>query len=327
MALQVLQDEDSKLELIEQGATVPLEHIRDSEQKVRIETSDKGLETLLESLKKRGQIHEISLLREHDGTLTVINGHRRLKASRLGNLAALRANIYRVPAGREADRDVLVQQHLYAANSAEPLLAVERARLFDSLMQTFDWDPARVAACFEGETEETVTDTLKYLSIDERVLDVVAQNVEKFTTAHLQVIAEYASPSKRAWRMKPEEQMRVAKEIVDQVDKKAVRDPRKFEVRVRSVVNERRRAEEQRKAVTRAVQSDPVKALVKAVESVEVAVRSVRDVDLAAIADIDPADKGDVSKRLYDAIEGLTVFTEDRVAKLRVRSPVRQAVS
>ncbi|MDQ6949596.1 MAG: hypothetical protein M3256_25950 [Actinomycetota bacterium] len=177
------------------------------------------------------------------------------------------------------------------------------------------WPPA----C-RGETEETVTDTLRFLSIDDQVLDLVAAHPGKFTEAHLQVIAEYASPaSKHAWRMKPDEQLKVAREIVDQVDKQVVRDPRKLEARIKSVVNERRDQERKRKAEHRSVQTDPVKALYKAVEAVETGARGLKDVDLEAVKDIDPADKGDVLKRLYDAVEAISVFADQRVAKLRLR--------
>lgn len=307
------------LELIEVGKTVPLEDINDSAQKVRVETADKGIDDLLASIRNHGQIHAISLLREN-GSMVVINGHRRFTAARLGKLAALRANVYKVPDGQEADRDVLVQQHLYAANQSESLLPIEKARMFDQLMTEFDWDVAKVAELFEGETAETVTDTLRFLSIDEQVLDLVAAHPGKFSESHLRVLAEYASPSvKHSWRMKPEEQLRVAREIVDQIDKQVVRDPRKLEARIKSVINERRKVEKERKATIRKVQTDPVKALVKAVESVESAARALKDVDLPAITDIDPADKGDVLKRLYDSVEAITVFTDDRVSKLKVR--------
>src|SRR5439155_22133012 len=130
----------------------------------------------------------------------------RVAAALRGDLPSLRANVYRVPPEEEENRELFIQQHLYAANMAEPLLPVERARMFDALMRDFGFDVERVAEVFEGETVATVTDTMKYLAIDETVLDIVAANPEKFSEAHLEILAEYASPStKGAWRMKPEE--------------------------------------------------------------------------------------------------------------------------
>ena len=256
----------------------------------------------------------------------MINGHRRFLAARMGKFAALRANIWQVPEGEEANRDVLIQQHLHAANQAEALLPIEKARMFDSLMRKFDWDVGKVAELFEGETAETVTQTLRYLSIDDQVLKLVQNHPEKFTPNQLEVLAEYASPAtKHAWRMKPDEQLRVAQEIVDQTDKQMVRDPRKLEARIRSVVNERHNQERTKKTELKAVQSDPVKALFRAVEAVEAATRGLKDVSLDAVKDIDPADKGDVIKRLYDVVEAISVVADQRVSKLRLRRPEQVA--
>ncbi len=311
------------LQLEKIGAQVPLSMIREegSVQKVRRETADQGLDDLLKSRRVHGQIHAISLLDNGDGTYEVVNGHRRHAAARRGDLPVLRANIYTIPAEEEDDRELLIQQHLYAANMAEPLVPVERARMFDALMRDLGFDVERVAECFEGETSETVTETLKFLSIDETVLDIIAANPGKFTEAHVRVLADYASPAtKHAWRMKPEEQVRVAREMVDQVDKQVVKDPRKLEARIRSVVAERRAAERKRRDVVRKAQTDPVKGLFKAVELVEAAVKSLKDIDLQAVGEIDAADKGQAIKRLYDAVEAVTTFADDRVAKLQIRT-------
>jgi ParB/RepB/Spo0J family partition protein len=308
------------LEVVDIGRQMPLAQIAESAQKVRKETADQGLDDLLKSMRAHGQIHAISLVENGDGTYEVANGHRRVAAATRGDLPTLRANIYRVPAGEEESRELLIQQHLYAANMAEPLLPVERARMFDALMRDFGFDVERVAEVFEGETPETVTDTLKYLAIDETVLDIIAANPEKFSEAHLKILAEYASPAtKGAWRMKPEEQVKIAREVVDQVDKQMVRDPRKLETRIRAVVNERRAAERVKNTAAKKAQTDPVKALFKAIETVEGAVKQLRDLDLDAIKEIDAADKGNAIKRLYDVIEQVTVFNDSRLNKLKIR--------
>ncbi len=306
------------LELKEIGVQVPLSKIKHSAQKVRRETAEQGIDNLLTSMVKNGQIHAISVLHDDDGSYEVINGHRRTLAAARGKLASLRANVYAVPPGE--DRELLIQQHLYAANMAEPLLPIERARAYEALMEELGFDVAQVAAAFEGETEETVADTLRYLNIDERVLDVVQAHPEKFTEAHLRVIADYASAgTKGSWRMKPDEQYRIAKEIVDQVDKQVVKDPRKLETRIRAVVNERRDAEKKKNAASRKALADPVKALFKAIEGVESSVKALRDTDLSTISDIDAGDKGSAVKRVLDCVDQLTVFNDDRLAKLQVR--------
>lgn len=308
------------LELKEIGVQVPLSKIKHSAQKVRRETAAQGIDNLVSSMVKHGQIHAVSVIRNDDGSCEVINGHRRAAAGVLGKLPSLRANVYAVPPGEEDNRELLIQQHLYAANMAEPLLPIERARGYEALMEDLDFDVDQVAAAFDGETPETVADTLRYLNIDERVLDVVQAHPEKFTEAHLRVLADYASAgTKGSWRMKPDEQYRVAKEIVDQVDKQVAKDPRKLETRIKAVVNERREAEKKKNAASRKALADPVKVLFKAIEAVESSVKALRDTDLSTIAEIDAGDKGSAVKRVLDCVDQLTVFHDDRLAKLKVR--------
>ena len=117
------------LEVVEVGKQVPLSQIIESGQKVRKETADQGLDQLLKSIRSHGQIHAISLIENGDGTYEIGNGHRRFAAATRGDLPTVRATISRVPAGEEENRELLIQQHLYAANMAEPLLEVERVRL------------------------------------------------------------------------------------------------------------------------------------------------------------------------------------------------------
>lgn len=312
------------MEIVRVGDEVPLKKIRETAQKVRRETAEQGIEELLASLRKHGQIHAVSVIDENDGTYTITNGHRRLLAAQRGKLATLRANIYRVPDGQELDRERLIQEHLYAANLAEPLLPVEKARMFDLFMQDFGFTVEQVAACFEDETAETVVDTLRFLSIDETVLDMVAANPSKFTEAHLRVLADAASPStSHAWRVKPTEQVLVAREIVDQVDKQAAKDPRKFEARIRSVVKERRDRERDKNKASKKALTDPVKALFKAIETVQSGLRNLKGTDFAAIKEIDASDKGMAIKMLYDVIADVTTVIDDRLGVLPTRKAAR----
>ncbi len=312
------------LTLIETGAQVPLDKITESGQKVRGGTADLGIDDLLTSIKTQGQIHAVSVLDEGTGVYELINGHRRFTAAKKGHLPALRANIYRLPESEEANRELLIQQHLYAANLAEPLLPLERARQFEQVMNEFGFDIDKVAEIFDGETVESVTRTMKYLAIDQKVVDLIEASPEKFTIGHLEVLADYASPStKGAWRMTPKEQFAAAEVLVHQTDKAVVADPRKLEGHIRQIVKKRRdEAAAEKKAAKVRPQADPVKVLFKAVEGLEASVRTLAGLDLTQVADIEPSDKGNVVKRCYDAVEAITAFADDRVAKLAVRRAV-----
>lgn len=308
------------LELVRTGEHVALEKIKESHQKVRRETVAQRLDDLLQSMREHGQIHAISLLEDSaSGDLfELINGHRRFTAAQRGGLDSLRANIYRVPAGRGQDKELLIQQHLYAANMAEPLLPVERARMFEEVMNAFNWTVEQVADCFEGETPETVAEAMKFLAIDQTVLDVIAAQPEKFSEGHIRVLADYASRDKRGWRMKPDEQLRIAREVAEQQDKLVTADPRKLEARIRSVIKQRRDQERERNNQLKGSSSDPVKALFKAVETVEAAMRSLQGVGIKDIKQIDSGDKGDITKRLYDVVGNIDEFVNERIAKLAI---------
>jgi ParB/RepB/Spo0J family partition protein len=311
------------LELKETAKMVEVAKITESGQKVRETTADAGIDQLVESIKTNGQIHAISLIDNDDGTYQVINGHRRFHAARKGRLPFLRANIWEVPREEEDNRELLIQQHLHAANLSESLTLLEKAEQFSQVMTDYGLDVEALPEIFKGESAESVRDCLKMLNIDERVRDLVVDNPDRFSKAHLQVLADYATPSEKgAWRMKPDEQVAAAEMLVRQENKAAVTDPRKFDAHIKGVVKQRRDQEKEKKASSRRSQPDPVKALFRSLEKVESEVKSLTDSDLSEIREIDAADKGQMIKKIYDAVEALSAFAEDRVGKLHVHRAV-----
>jgi hypothetical protein len=183
------------------------------------------------------------------------------------------------------------------------------------------FEVAQVADLFEEETPESVGEALALLGISDEALEVIEKNPDRFTEGHLRVLADYAGTSKRAWRMQPAEQAKVAREIVEQKDKIAVRDPRKFETRIKAVVNERRQEEKAKnqEATKRRQQSDPVKTLFRALEKVETGVAELYEVDLSQIKAIDAADKGYVLNKAYTVVEQLTTLADEKLSRLPVR--------
>lgn len=311
------------LDRTDRSIEIALSKIGLSDQKWRAETADTGLEELAHSLKEQGQIHNISLIREDKGKFEVINGHRRVSAAKLGKLGKLRADVYEWnPASGEEDRELAIAKHLYAANLSEPLTLLEKARMFDDIRVAGEFDLDQLAGLFEDETAETINDTLQVLNISDEALEIVERNPDRFTEAHLRVLADYAGAGKRAWRMKPAEQTKVAREIVEQKDKPVVRDSRKFEKRVKLVVNERRREEqakkkEQKKKERR--QSGPVKELFKALERSGGAIAELIEFETGDIKQVDPVDKGYVLNAVYTQIEQLSEFAEDKLSGLPAR--------
>lgn len=306
----------------DKSVEIPLSQVGLSDQKWRAETADTGLEELAVSLKEQGQIHNVSLLRREDGGYEVINGHRRISAAKIAKMRRIRADLYDWDAKDGEDRELAIARHLYAANLSEPLTLLEKARMFDDIRATGGFDLDQLAEMFEDETADTINDALQLLSISEEALEVVERNPDRFTEAHLRVLADYAGASKRSWRMKPAEQAKVAREIVEQKDKTAVRDSRKFETRIKSVVNERRREEQKKKKEQKKKerrQSDPVKELFKALERTESSISELVEFETGAIKQIDPVDKGHVLKVAYTLTEQLGDFAETNLSKLPQR--------
>lgn len=305
------------LKEVELGVDMDLSKIVESEQKWRSTTADQGLEELAASMERLGQIHAVSLLINDDGKYELINGHRRFAAASRHGFRALRANIYRAELEEGEDLEFMIAQHLHAANLTESLLPIERARMFDEMLRELDIDVPKLAQLLDGETEASIMETLQYLSISEDVLKMVEDNADRFSEANLRVLAEYASPTKRAWRLNPDEQMKVAREIVEQKDKAAVRDPRKFEKNVRAVVTARRKEATEKKTDSR---TDQVKALYRALTRLDEAVKDLDQIQYESVKDIDPKDKGEAIRRVYEVVDRLTQLADGRLTKMAVRT-------
>ena len=132
------------LTLKQKAVDVKVDEVQQSRQKWRATTGDKALEELADSIKANGQIHNISILRA-DGLREVINGHRRTAAAKTYGIPTLRADIYEFEPVDGEDLDLAIARHLYAANMAEPLTQLERARMFDDIMRETGFDVERVA--------------------------------------------------------------------------------------------------------------------------------------------------------------------------------------
>lgn len=309
---------------------MPLDQIELSTQKWRSSTGDTRLEELATSLREQGQIHNVSLLASDNGTdkWETVNGQRRCSAARKNKFRTIRADIYRWERADGEDRDLAIARHLYAANMSEPLLPLERASMFAKIMDEAEFSIEQVADLFENETVESVGKVLQLLEIDEKALEVVINNPDRFSEATLSVLAEYSSPAKKAWRMQPVEQVRMAEEIVQQKDKAAINDTRKLDRNFKAVVTERRNREKvkrQQEETKKRKQTDPVKALFKAMEAAENAVNDYVSFETSAIKEIDAADKGYVLNRTYTLVERLSTFAEDELGKLPQRKPVAAA--
>lgn len=254
----------------------------------------------------------------------MISGHRRLRAHEKLGLDQIRANIYEFApeeAINEATKQQAITQFLFAANQSEPLIAIERARFYSLAIEKWGWGPQELSEIHNVSLEQ-IESELRYLNIAQPVLDLIAAAPSKFSNAHLDILAEYASPSsKKAWRLTPEEQEKVAQKLLTQEDKRIVVSPRLFEADIKKMVQERRAKAQQMNKRSKAPQTqvDAIKDLVRAIEEVERAGKELEKVDTSTITEIELVDKREIMSRLYSISETLVAFAEQKINGLKVK--------
>lgn len=311
------------------GVDLPIDQVKRSPFHLRKESAQEKLEDLAASIKEVGLIHAVSVVRDSRGKrFELINGHRRFMAHRKAGLKTIRANIYEYDPKELKDESLRrehVRQFLFAANNAEPLVPIEKARAYRDFMDTMGWDPTKIAATMHVSEEEVIED-LQLLNLTQEVLDLVEAHPESFTTDSLRVLGRYASASaSKAWVMSAEEQLRVAREIATQSDKKIVASSKALESRIKELVKERRNSAKKARRTIGRGGSDPVKGLFKLLDAVKKSVDDLTGADLSAIKEIQPADKGKTTEQLYALSERLVEFAEGRLAKLKAKRPARVA--
>lgn len=313
----------------EYSKNVLVDQIRLSPYHFRKDTVAPRLEDLADSIRDLGLIHAVSLVEAPEGGLELINGHRRWKAHKLAGLPTIRANIYEYEPDELADeqtRQQAIVQFLLAANSAEPLIPVERARYYAEAMDKFNWTVEHLAAVHNVPVEEIIDD-LMYLSVDQRVIDLVAAHPDSFTKESLRVIAENSSlKGKKAWVMTAEEQVQVAEALALQTDKKLVESARALEGHIREIVRKRRAdsaTEKKRMAGT----EDPVKALFRALDATKRSVDAMTHFDIAAVKEIHPKDKGAAYSDLLSMAQVLIDFADTKVQPMKAKAAATAPVA
>lgn len=305
------------------GTELAVKQIRQSPFHFRKESAKEKLEELADSIGRLGLIHAISVVQ--DGrSYELINGHRRLLAHKRLKQPKIRANVYEYEPEELADesrRRQAVAEFLLAANNSEPLIPIERARYYEEAIEKFDWSVEDIARV-HNVSVRSVEDDLVFLSLDDRVMDMVESQPDRFTTDHLRILAEHSSPATaKAWRLEPDEQVRAAGQLARQEDKEIVESPVAWKSHVKGIVKKRRAAKAAANRKVGRGKEDPVKALFKLLESVDKQVGELAKADLSPIKAIRPEDKGQASQDLYRMAQQLIDFAEGPLQKLKTEKP------
>ena len=306
------------MRLMEKSADIEVGRIKRSPHFFRDNPAEEDLLALTESIRLKGQIHPVSVVRLLEPSARgrdyeLINGHRRWLATQQAGLPTIRADIYEFTPEEAADseeRQSSIVRFLHDANMQEPLTPIELAGQFVSLMETFDLSPAEIAKMFHRSVEE-VEDTLKFAFIDEKVRQEIAKpdNARKVTSEHMRVLASYAAPTKRGWRLNAEQQMDVVDRLLSGDDKRMQESPRLFDKGIRDLKQQARKEKQAANEAARIQPDQALKALFKQVDRIE---RAVTDLNALPVPEtMGFVDKKALIMRLTNAAQSLVEFPDN----------------
>ncbi|MFL2716513.1 MAG: ParB/RepB/Spo0J family partition protein [Gammaproteobacteria bacterium] len=182
---------------------VELEQINAGRFQPRENFNEESLNELTESIKKHGVLSPILVRELGLNKYEVIAGERRLRAS-------LKAGLETIPCliDQKKDQDAL-ESALIENLQREDLNAVEEARGYDRLKREFGLTQDEVATS-TGKARSTIANSLRILSLPQRVLDYLAAG--KIEKGHAKLLAS----------LDPKEAEKAAENIVK--NKLTVRD-------------------------------------------------------------------------------------------------------
>ena len=306
------------MRLIEKSMDIEVGRIKRSPHFFRDKPAEEDLLALAESIQMKGQIHPVSVVRLLEPSARgheyeLINGHRRWLATQQSGLPTIRADVYEFTPEEASDneeRQSSIVRFLHDANMQEPLTPIELAGQFVSLMDTFDLSPVEIAKMFHRSVED-VEETLKFAFIDEKVRQEITKpdNARKVTSEHLRVLAGYAAPTKRGWRLSSEQQMEVVGRLLSGDDKRMQESPRLFNKEIRDL---KQQARKEKQAANEAARSQPdqlLKSLFKQVDKIEKAVTDLNNSPLPETMGF--VDKKALIMRLTNAAQALVEFPDN----------------
>jgi ParB family chromosome partitioning protein len=146
-----------------------------------------SLNELSESIKKYGVIQPI-IVSKKDDVYQIVAGERRWRASKIAGLTEIPAII------RDDDEQKNKEIALIENIQREDLNPIEKARGIKQLMEQYSMTQAQVAEVI-GKGRSTVTNTLRILNLDSRVIDLALQG--KLTEGHCKALLGFDNPDKQ----------------------------------------------------------------------------------------------------------------------------------
>ena len=146
-----------------------------------------ALEELAQSIQEYGLIQPI-VVTQKDGYYSIVAGERRWRASKKAGLEEIPVIV------RENDEKKNREIALIENIQREDLNPIEKARGIKLLMDQYNLTQAQVAEVI-GKGRSTITNTLRILNLDPRVIDLALQG--KLTEGHCKALLGFENPDKQ----------------------------------------------------------------------------------------------------------------------------------
>lgn len=180
----LVEEETNDNEMVYQLKVSEIEPNKDQPRRIFDEDS---LNELAESIKKYGVIQPIIVSRKDD-YYQIVAGERRWRASKIAGVTEIPVIV------RENDEQKNREIALIENIQREDLNPIEKARGIKLLMDQYNLTQAQVAEII-GKGRSTVTNTLRILNLDPRVIDLALQG--KLTEGHCKALLGFDNPDKQ----------------------------------------------------------------------------------------------------------------------------------
>jgi len=174
------QPDSEAAEIIERGVEqIPVDAIETNPHQPRKHFASTDLEDLLASIKEHGILQPLVVTDEGGGKFELIAGERRLRASKMLGLKKVPAMI------RTATEQQKLELALIENIQRQNLNPVEEAKAYQSLADLFSLKQEDVAKRV-GKSRSYVTNTMRLLDLDEKMLDAIIEG--KISRSHARTL-------------------------------------------------------------------------------------------------------------------------------------------
>lgn len=159
--------------------SVRLTDIEPNRNQPRKNFDEEALQELADSIARHGLIQPIVVRPEANGSYRIIAGERRWRACRMAGLSEVPVAI------KEIDDKALMEMALIENLQREDLNAIEEAKGYKTLMDTYGLTQAEVSESV-GKSRSAVANTLRLLNLNEQETEALEN--DKITAGHARVL-------------------------------------------------------------------------------------------------------------------------------------------